>query len=103
MRQIAQVQDKKSRGDVLLNDPDDDAGVYNCVGGADDGGDVENDDGDSDDNDDQGKLGAVRRTSCWTNPDSALLWRGRRSGDDRLITLVSHQKHCINYKCCNKH
>ena len=73
------------------------AGVYYCVGGADDGGDVENDD--CDDNDDQGKPGAVRRTSCWTNPDSALLWRGKRSGDDRLITLVLHQKHCINCKC----
>ena len=86
-----------------MNDPEDDAGVYNCVGSDDYGGDVENDDGDNNDDDDQGKLGAVRRTSCWTNPDSALLWRGRRSGDDRLITLVSHQKHCINYKCCNKH
>lgn len=81
-----------------MNDPDDDAGVHNCVGGADDGGDVENDDGDSDDNDDQGKPGAVKRTSCWTNPDSALLWRGKRSGDVRLITLVLHLKHCINCK-----
>ena len=71
------------------------AGVYYCVVGADDGGDVENDDGD--DNDDQGKPGAVRRTSCWTNPDSALLWREKRSGDVRLIALILH---CLNCKCC---
>ena len=81
-----------------MNDPDDDTGVYDCVGGADDGGDDENDDGDGD-NDDQGKHGAVRRTSCWTNPGSALLWRGKHSEDVRLITLVLHQKHCINCKC----
>ena len=80
-------------GKLLFNNSD--AGVD----GANDGGDVENDDGDSDDNDDQGKPGAVRRTSCWTNPGSALLWRGKRSEDVRLITLVLHQKHCINCKC----
>ena len=55
------------------------------------------DDGDDNDDDEQGKLGAVSRTSCWTNPDSALLWREKRSGDVRLIALILH---CLNCKCC---